>query len=172
MRATLFSRPIQRKRRASALVEFALILPLLLFLILGLIQYGITYNTTLTITNLSRDAARFAAMRALDATPLPAGTTALPNPPDVSTGSTDPDQKIKTYIYRSSRNFGVKYADLTIAITPNNGNVNRQRGNPIAVKVTYDMGKKLFLPAKMGVGRWGITFFQDDYSAETSMAIE
>ena len=46
--------------RGAALVEFALVLPLLMALILGLTTGGIAYNRKISMTNAVREAARFA----------------------------------------------------------------------------------------------------------------
>ena len=47
--------------RGAALVEFALILPLFFTLILGAVTAGIAYNQKLSMTNASREAARYGA---------------------------------------------------------------------------------------------------------------
>ena len=51
----------QRDRRGQALVEFALVMPILLILALLTAQYGIIFRTTMGLTNLSREGARYAA---------------------------------------------------------------------------------------------------------------
>jgi len=52
------SRPPER---GAALTEFALLLPLLMMLVLGLVSVGIAYNHQLAITHAAREASRFAA---------------------------------------------------------------------------------------------------------------
>jgi Flp pilus assembly protein TadG len=47
--------------RGAALVEFALILPLFMTLILGMVSGGIAYNQKLSMTNAAREAARYGA---------------------------------------------------------------------------------------------------------------
>jgi hypothetical protein len=54
--------------RGAALVEFALILPVLMALVLGMITGGAAYNRQLSLTNAVREGSRFAAT-------LPGGTT-------------------------------------------------------------------------------------------------
>jgi len=52
---------LERRRlgeRGAALVEFAMVLPLLLLLLLGVVEYGIAFNQRLTIGNVSQTAAR------------------------------------------------------------------------------------------------------------------
>lgn len=50
-----------RRDKGVALVEFALILPLFMMLMLGMFTGGIAYNRKLAMTNASREAARFGA---------------------------------------------------------------------------------------------------------------
>src|SRR3954447_22029101 len=48
--------------RGQAAVEFALILPILMALLLGIIQFGIVFNNYVTITDAARAGARKAAV--------------------------------------------------------------------------------------------------------------
>ncbi|MBT2567417.1 pilus assembly protein [Arthrobacter sp. ISL-85] len=48
--------------RGAAAVEFAILLPLLLMLVLGVIEFGRAYNTQLTLTNAARDGVRVMAI--------------------------------------------------------------------------------------------------------------
>lgn len=49
---------LSKKTKGQALVEFALILPLLLLLILGMIEFGWLLNGKLVITSAAREGAR------------------------------------------------------------------------------------------------------------------
>lgn len=52
-------RPAERRRsRGQAMVEFTLILPCLLLLILGIYQFGQTYADYIQVTNAARDGGR------------------------------------------------------------------------------------------------------------------
>jgi Flp pilus assembly protein TadG len=51
-----------RKESGQTLVEFALVIPVLLLLIFGIIEGAIMYNTQITITNAAREGARKAAV--------------------------------------------------------------------------------------------------------------
>lgn len=51
----------QRKERGQALVEMALIAPIFLLLVLGLIDFAGAFHARITITNAAREGARLAA---------------------------------------------------------------------------------------------------------------
>ena len=58
--------------RGAALVEFALILPLFMTLILGMFSGGAAYNQDLSITHAAREGSRYAATLAKEPGGLPA----------------------------------------------------------------------------------------------------
>jgi hypothetical protein len=63
--------------RGTALVEFALILPLVLMLGFGVITAGLTYNHKIEVTNAAREGARYGATLAqlqCSGSPNPCGT--------------------------------------------------------------------------------------------------
>jgi Flp pilus assembly protein TadG len=53
---------VVRREDGQAITEFALILPVLVALLLGIIQFGIVFNNYLTITDAARAGARKAAV--------------------------------------------------------------------------------------------------------------
>ncbi len=54
-------RIIKNEKGASA-VEFALILPILVILVFGIVQFGIAYNNYIALTHAAREGARLAAV--------------------------------------------------------------------------------------------------------------
>jgi Flp pilus assembly protein TadG len=52
----------QTDQDGAAAVEFALLLPLLVLLLFGLIQFGIAFNTRIQATNAAREGARMAVV--------------------------------------------------------------------------------------------------------------
>jgi Flp pilus assembly protein TadG len=54
----------RRDDRGAAAVEFALVLPLLVLLIVGMIQFGFVFNAYITVTHAAREGARMAAVNA------------------------------------------------------------------------------------------------------------
>jgi Flp pilus assembly protein TadG len=67
-----------QKERGSALVEFAIILPMILMLAFGIITAGLTYNHKIDLTHAAREGARYGAtLPQLQCTgsPNPCGTS-------------------------------------------------------------------------------------------------
>ena len=52
----------RESERGAAAVEFAILLPLLLMLVLGTIEFGRAYNAQITLTNAARDGVRVMAI--------------------------------------------------------------------------------------------------------------
>ena len=59
--------PIRRhrlvERRGQSLVEFGLVLPILLVLVVGILEFGIAFRTYQVVTNSAREGARTAVLR-------------------------------------------------------------------------------------------------------------
>jgi len=53
---------LRRDARAQALIEFALVLPVLLLLVLGIIEFGRAWNLTQVVTDVAREGARRAVV--------------------------------------------------------------------------------------------------------------
>ena len=51
-----------RSERGAELIEFALVLPLLLFIIMGLIDFGLMFQRFEVVTNAAREGARMAVL--------------------------------------------------------------------------------------------------------------
>jgi len=60
-------RNVFRDNRGQAMVEFALVLPLFLLLVCGIIEFGVLYNAQLTLEQDAREGARYAAVHAAEA---------------------------------------------------------------------------------------------------------
>ena len=59
----MYRRLVRRRRisRGQALVEFALVLPLLVLILLGVMQFGLLFWGQITLTQVARDTGRWAA---------------------------------------------------------------------------------------------------------------
>ncbi|RZU66668.1 TadE-like protein [Microterricola gilva] len=53
---------IRRDERGAAAIEFALILPILLVLVLGIVEFGRAYNVQISLSNAAREGARSMAI--------------------------------------------------------------------------------------------------------------
>lgn len=97
-----------KKENGQSLVEMALVLPILLLLIFGIIEFGRIFNADLIITNASREGVRQGAVGANDATIVQ----------DIKNSVTilDPTQ-------------------LTITISP--PDTNRRRGDELKIHIEY-----------------------------------
>jgi Flp pilus assembly protein TadG len=51
-----------RRERGQSLLEFALVIPIFLILVMGIIDFSLGLKSWITITNASREAARYAAV--------------------------------------------------------------------------------------------------------------
>ncbi|HQF02856.1 MAG TPA: TadE/TadG family type IV pilus assembly protein [Phycicoccus sp.] len=79
---------IRRTReRGAAAVEFALILPILLVLIGGIVDFGRAFFAQVVITNAAREGARAAVVGADASARAAAAASGLPSAPAVTAGS-------------------------------------------------------------------------------------
>ena len=81
-------KPQLKNERGQTMVEFALVLPVLALLLFGVIQFGIAFNSYLTITDAVRAGARKAAVSADAPDPVGSATTEV----RASAGSLDLSQ--------------------------------------------------------------------------------
>lgn len=130
-------------RRGQTIIEAALVLPLFLLLLMVVVQYSILMNATASLRNLSREGARFASTQ-------PAS-----------------DQAIRERMQQVCPP-SIKWSDVTADITPAEGAASRTSNNPIHVTLTYNMGRKLFLPSQF----FGVKLFSSTYTYSTRMLIE
>ncbi|AHF06871.1 TadE/TadG family type IV pilus assembly protein [Desulfitobacterium metallireducens] len=99
---------LHKEEQGQALVEMALVLPLLLLLLFGIIEMGRVGYAYITVSNAARSAARVA-----------------------TTGGMDLDIQNAAIIAAPSLN----EAELTTVITPTQA--NRQSGQSVQVQVSY-----------------------------------
>jgi len=117
-----FRRIKRENERGANLVEFALVIPLLLLMLVGVADLGRAFRTYIAITNAAREGARFASR-------LPAA-----------------EVQIKDAAIEEAALSGLALSADDIAI----GNLGGEGGTPITVTVTYDfpliLGGLLGLP--------------------------
>lgn len=83
----------EHSERGAVAVEFAILLPLLLTLVLGTIEFGRAYNAQITLTNAARDGVR---VMAISNDPAGARTAARGAAAGVSTAIPDSDVTLST----------------------------------------------------------------------------
>lgn len=99
-----------KNRRGQSMVEMAIILPVLLLVLMGIFEFGRIFNSYLILTNVSREAARSAAL-----------------------GSSDIEitQTINGSI------FYLDTSNLTISISPSEG--SRGSGTNVTINLKYEI---------------------------------
>ncbi len=99
-----------KNRKGQSMVEMAIILPVLLLVLMGIFEFGRIFNSYLILTNVSREAARSAAL-----------------------GSSDIEitQTINGSI------FYLDTSNLTISISPSEG--SRGSGTNVTINLKYEI---------------------------------
>jgi len=101
-----------RGERGAAAVEFALVVPLLLLLVLGIAEYGRAYSITATLSNAARAGAR---------------TMALENSTSAARATTQ------------SAATGLSLSSGQITVTPSSCPTNSTTTTLVEVRITYPM---------------------------------
>ena len=91
----------EKRERGQALVEFAMVLPVLILLVVGMMQFGLLFHEYLLVTHAAREGARVATLGGSDAEIIAAVNAAATSPSD-------------TDIMPASR---VRGAQVTITVT-------------------------------------------------------
>jgi Flp pilus assembly protein TadG len=118
-------RLFRRYRRAAAAVEFAVVAPVFLLLVFGMIEYGRMVMVYQVITNASREGARTAV---LDGATTTSVTTA-----------------VNSYLTAGA----VSGATVTVSPNPPSG---AQYGDPVTVTVSIPFSQVSWLPSPMYLG--------------------
>lgn len=120
-----------RRRHGVAIVEFALIVPMLLLLSMGMIQGGVILNAHISLSNVTRDVGRYAAIN---------GT------------APSSDAQIKAYAVRKAKNFNLTITANDVSIGPpiqntaTNQNNRVQYVTELPVVIRCNISSRVFLP--------------------------
>lgn len=109
-------RRLKRDEKGQSLIEFALVIPIILLIALGTIQFSYMLNSYILLSGLARDGARVGSY-------------------------TNDDDAVKTYLNDNTQSLDP--AKLTITIIPDE-TTGRKSGDPITVKLEYPL--QLVLP--------------------------
>ena len=72
----------EKRQRGQALVEFAMVLPVLILLVVGMMQFGLLFHEFLLVTHAAREGARVATLGGSDAEIVAAVNAAAASPSD------------------------------------------------------------------------------------------
>src|SRR3990172_11929542 len=97
------------KEKGAVAVEFAMLLPLLVFLVTGIIQFGILFNNYIAITHAAREGVRWAALEEPESVVIDKAIAAAPS---------------------------LNEDDLNITVDPFERTI-AQQGDPVTVTVSY-----------------------------------
>ena len=127
------SRRLARSERGTALVEFALIAPLLFLVVFGIIEFGRILNAYNQLTQLAGQGARAAAVnRNPDGTAIAASSGTVDNA-DCGTRSYSIQCQLSKYYAKNDGLTNVKACILNTASNP----LPTNPGQPVTIKVTY-----------------------------------
>jgi Flp pilus assembly protein TadG len=122
-----------RRERGQALVEFALVVPIFLILVMGIADFGMGYKASITVTNATREGARLGAVG------WPAGSY----PADCKSDPPATDAE-KTVVRRVCNTLAVSQAALDEQVTnvsvtyvERNGLTGIQTGDSVVVSLSY-----------------------------------
>lgn len=142
MRAVTRGMGKRRGQEGQALVEFALVLPFLLMIVLGIIQFGILFHNYLTLTDAVRAGARQAAVSRTDA---------------------DPEGRAETRVRQSASK--LDQGSLVVAVDPWDpvtASRSWAQGGDVTVIATYPFSVNIL----------GITVFAGDLESRTTERVE
>ena len=77
----------KRSQKAQSLVEFALVVPILILIVMGIIEFGNLWMNMNIVTNASREGARLAAVTAPDAGQVQASVNNILNSANMTADS-------------------------------------------------------------------------------------
>lgn len=124
--------PMQRLKgeEGQDIVEFALVLPILMVLLFGIIDFGWIFYSTAMVGNAAREGARFAVMNYEDQ---------VTTPGDLSTLTTHVNTNVNGSLPNYLKN---SYADLTVVVSEG---TTASSSDP-CIDVTVKSNIKLFTP--------------------------
>jgi Flp pilus assembly protein TadG len=154
------------RHQGQALIEMALVVIVLLFLTLGLIQYGLLANAKITMANLSREGARFAAVNGTRQTAYGPGRVQ-----DNGEAKFNPDSIRGRVLYIASSTTLNDMDDSNILIDPPSydpKNPPTSGKTLISVTISYNLSRKLILPSSFP----GLNRFTGQTQTKATMVLE
>jgi Flp pilus assembly protein TadG len=145
----------RNRSRGQALVETALILPVFLALLLGIVDMGRAVWATTSLASAAREAARFAIVHGgNDNTPCPVGPTTRVDIPAASASCPFPSPSKQSIVDAATAAAIAGGSNVTVTVcyglacSGNTDTSTNKRGEPITVVVTSQVN--LVVPAILG----------------------
>lgn len=141
-----------RRQGGTAMVELAIVVPLLLFLLLGIAEFGNAFNQYNTLTKTVRDGARYAAGKVLD------GGSMGNIPPTLDTDFVSAVKNMVVYGVPDPTKVATPPPPILPGFSTGNVTVTRMNAQHLQVSATYSyiplLGPGASLPT-FGVGGGG-----------------
>lgn len=131
-----------RRRRGAATVEFAVVVPVLLLFILGIIEIGRLVMVAQVNTNAAREAARYAAQGSGDATAIDTYTRNYLTAAGINNAAAGAGSAVTVTIEQQSSGTWVAVSDPTTVAS----------GTPLRVTVSANFNQQSWLPTRFFVG--------------------
>lgn len=156
----MYIRKCSTGERGQSIVEFALVLPLLVFLMVGIVDLGRIYTTMLSVESAAREAADYASFGSQKWAPAPAVTnTEVEMQRRACVASSDltdyagPDSACTnpSFSYQLSQDRGATWTDYAATAGSASPCNNTSREPPCWVRVTLTYQFKLLVPLNFEV---------------------
>ena len=108
---------IRRNEKGQAMVEFAIVAPILLLLVFGIVQFGILFNNYLTLTDAVRTGARQAAVSRTLSDPVTTTKNRVTSAAASTLKTTDLDITVDPYDPINGTHSWVQGGDVTVTAT-------------------------------------------------------
>lgn len=131
-----------RRERGQVMVEFALIAPLFLTIVIGIIQFGLALNYWLDIQRISNQGARWAVVNSWPACPRSSANTLAPHPGDGCNGAAASPNTLQQYLFEEHGSSG---ENPTIGICFPSG--TSEIGDPVRVIVAQPFRLLALVPS-------------------------
>jgi Flp pilus assembly protein TadG len=136
---------LERKRPGQALVEFAIMLPLIVMVTAVAFQFILLFITYMSVLNATRDASRYVAVH--------------PNHLDGTNGATPCVSQPCSTTYENLNAqlpSNLQYTKVTWSISPACTSLpcSRGTGTDLRTTLTYDASSIVFLPTTFGITPW------------------
>ncbi|HEX8463975.1 MAG TPA: TadE family protein [Abditibacterium sp.] len=160
-------------KRGQTMVETALVMTFILLpLTLGLIQFGLVLNASNTMTQIAREAGRYAAVHCQEATFDSTATVTLASGIAPAPPATGAQASLRYYLWTVTTPTGIRWDDIrnNIVVDPAPGSA-RTSGQPISVTITYPMTRKVFV-GSLFLLTPALNKLKQPYVAESTFVIE